>query len=128
MKASRRDWVTLPDLGPRGGFPLAWESPGNKAAQPWHVGILLCSEREQASSPEMGVGVERDCARQDPGHLGPSLACYLSALDFWVGQPFLTSVSPYVKWEWVDYSRLSEALLCIVAEGAELWGGTGQGP
>lgn len=70
-------------------------SPGNRAAFRWHVGIPLCPGGEQASSLEMGVGVRRGCPGQHPGLLGS-----------WEGQPFLASVSPCVKWEWVGRSRL----------------------
>lgn len=100
-----------------GGCPLVWESPENRAAYAWHVGIPLYPGREQASSLEMGVGVGRGCARQDPGYLGPSVACCPSAVGSRAGQPSLT---PCVKWEWAGCSRPSEALLCAVRVYAEL--------
>lgn len=42
------------------------------------------------------------------------------------GQPSLASVSPCLKWEWVDCFGLSEALLCIPCAG--LWRRAGQHP
>lgn len=95
MKASRRDWVTLGGLGApwllpgKAGVAVPWPGVPQETRLPTLVtgGFPFGPGREQAPSLETGMGVGRDCARQDPGHLGPSPAYWPLAPGSWAGQP-----------------------------------------
>lgn len=106
MKASKRDWVTLPGLG--GGavpWPRSPQETGLPTLGTW--GFPFAQEGSRLF-PVNGAGL--CCSRPwIPGSQPGSLS-----VGFWAGQPSLTSVSPGVKWECVGHSRPSEALLCIV--------------